>query len=196
MRSNPVSSLVLAAILSACAIESELLNSERIDERFGSFGIEVLEHDAGVRRSSLFSVEGDVHVCRTYAVVKFVEHNSSEVAALHQAILAGDSIGATFKASGWQLTKQTLHIGAITVPADRREIAELMMLDESVPLAMHAYRLILDKDRQSVDYAMIIETHHPDYLTESDLRELYDDGSHTLDEEQLSTLQDLVLHRY
>ncbi|MGI9200381.1 MAG: hypothetical protein ACR2QL_04940, partial [Woeseiaceae bacterium] len=54
MRPSRISPFVIAAALSACAQEPEALNSERIEERFGSYGIEVLSHEAGVRRSSLY----------------------------------------------------------------------------------------------------------------------------------------------
>ena len=56
---------VLAAALSACATETVLLNSERVEQRFGNYGIDVLASEAGLRRSSLYSVEKDGRICRT-----------------------------------------------------------------------------------------------------------------------------------
>ena len=56
-----------------CGEESVILNSDRIEQRFGSYGIEVLASEAGLRRSNLFSYEGDTAICRTYAVVQFAE---------------------------------------------------------------------------------------------------------------------------
>ena len=44
MRNSIFPPSVLAAMLSACATESVILNSERIEQRFGSYGIEVLEN--------------------------------------------------------------------------------------------------------------------------------------------------------
>ena len=46
----------------------ELLNSERIAQRFGSYGIEVLESDGRVRVSNLYSNEQGGRICRTFAV--------------------------------------------------------------------------------------------------------------------------------
>ena len=42
-------------------------------------------------------------------------------------------------------------------------------------LAAHAYRLRVVRDGRGFDYALIIEIHHPDYLSEDDLREIYGD---------------------
>ena len=64
---------VIAAALDACTHESERLNSERIAERFGSYGIEVISSGPGLRRSNLYSSEDEVRTCRTYAVVRFVD---------------------------------------------------------------------------------------------------------------------------
>jgi len=50
-----------------------LLNSERIAMEFGSYGIDVLENDARVRVSNLYSVHQGTKICRTFAVVQFPE---------------------------------------------------------------------------------------------------------------------------
>lgn len=174
MHNTPASSVTADAVLSACALESELLNSERISERFGSCGIEVLQHGPTVRRSSLFSVDDGTRICRSYAAVQFIEQESQEVAEAHAKILGGESIGATFKAAGWQVQKVTRHVGSVPLPVDEVLLTELMHLADSASLGMHAYRLILEKDRRSLHYATIIEVHHPDYLDEAELRKLYD----------------------
>jgi len=38
---------------------------------------------------------------------------------------------------------------------------------------VHVYRMTLEKNDQSIRYATIVETHHPDYMTEAQLLELY-----------------------
>lgn len=59
---------------------------------------------------------------------------------------------------------------------------------------MHVYRLILTRDEHSIDYATIIETHHPAYLTEADVRQLYPTGDAVqLDPETTRELAELVL---
>lgn len=100
MRRNRVPLSVLAAALSACVVEPELLNSERIESQFGSFGIELVAYQDGVRRANLYSIEGDRRVCRTYAVVRFDDVPDNIIADEHARIVAGASIGATFKANG------------------------------------------------------------------------------------------------
>jgi len=38
---------------------------------------------------------------------------------------------------------------------------------------MHVYQLLLVRNEQSFEYATIVEIHHPDYLSENDLQQLY-----------------------
>ena len=174
MHNTPASSVTADAVLGACALESELLNSERIGERFGNCDIEVLEHGPTIRRSSLFSVDDGERTCRSYAVVQFIEQESAEVAEAHQKILAGESIGATFKTAGWKVSKVTRHVGSAPLPSGEHAIAHLMRLAGSASLALHAYRLILEQGERSLHYATIIEVHHPAYLSERELCQLYD----------------------
>ena len=184
---------VLAAILSACATESVILNSERIEQRFGSYGIDVLASEAGLRRSSLFSYDGDTATCRTYAVVQFAEQLDNRYGDAHSKVLAGNSIGATFKESGWEIEKNTLYVGHIRLPGSQTQIGELMCLNGAHDIALHIYQLVLVRDQQALEYATILEAHHPEYLSESSLRELfeYDDES-ALPAADLSQLSSLV----
>jgi hypothetical protein len=185
---------VVAAALDACAHESERLNSERIAERFGSYGIEVLSSEPGLRRSNLFSSEKSVQTCRTYAVVRFVDEPDAVIDAEHAQILAGQSIGAIFKASGWTIVKETLHIGSAALEDTAHPVAALMRLDRSAEVAMHVYRLLLEKEQQAFDYATLIELHHPDYLGRSDLQTLFSvDARTSLHPQQVEELKTLGL---
>lgn len=179
MRQQPVSPVILAAALSACAHHPELLNSDAIENQFGNYQIVVLGQNAGVRRSSLNSVADGVSTCRTYAVVQFVDADIAEIEEPHQDVLAGQSIGTTFRESGWNIRKDTLHIGTLAMTDLQHPIARLMRLKHGDDLAVHVYRMTLQKDDRSIQYATIIETHHPDYLTEAAARALY-----TIDKEQ------------
>ena len=174
MRNTHFPPSVLAAILSACATESVILNSERIEQRFGSYGIDVLASEAGLRRSNLFSYDGDTATCRTYAVVQFAEQLDDQYDDAHSSVLAGKSIGATFKESGWGIQKNTLYIGSIRLPASATQVGQLMRLSGAHDLALHVYQLLLVRDEQALEYATILEAHHPEYLTETGLRELFD----------------------
>lgn len=194
MHPNRVSPVVIAAALSACALEPELLNSERIEQRFGSYGIEVISHEAGIRRSNLYSLDGAEQVCRTYAVVRFVDESTPRVAEAHADVLAGESIGSTFKASGWTIAKVTLYVGSLQLDDPNHEIGHLMHLDSSAELGVHAYQLVLEKDGQKVDYATIVETHHPAYLSTAELKKLYADGIQSeLDEDEIRKISTLIM---
>ena len=173
MRQTHFPPSVLAAVLSACATESVILNSERIEQRFGSYGIDVLASEAGLRRSSLFSYDGDSTTCRTYAVVQFAEEADGRCDDAHSRVLAGDSIGETFKEDGWDIRKNTLYIGTIRLPEARTEVGDLMRLSGAHDLALHIYQLVLVRDVNELEYATILEAHHPEYLTEKDLRSIF-----------------------
>ena len=194
MGSNRVSPIVVVAALSACAYEPEALNSERIEERFGSYGIEVLSHSAGVRRSSLHSIDDEQKICRTYAVVRFEDESTPRVAEAHANVLAGQSIGATFKSTGWKIKKTTLHVGRLPPVVPSHPIGALMRLNDTADLGIHAYQLILEKDSQSINYATIVETHHPHYLSVEELNSLYgDDVESRLIDDEVGKLFTLVL---
>jgi hypothetical protein len=146
------------------------LNSERIEQRFGSYGIDVLSSDARLRVSELYSLAGDHKVCRTFAVVLYPGQVDPRFADEHAAILAGGSIGAVFKQHGWNVEKRNLYFGTLA-PTER--IAELMDDDSGRRLAVHVYGLYVGKGETSLPYATIAEVHHPDYLTLARVREIY-----------------------
>ena len=170
---HSVSLAVLAVALSACVVEPELLNSERIESKFGSYGIDLLSYHGGIRRANLYSTHDGRKVSRTYALVRFDNVPTAAIGEEHAQILAGASIGATFKASGWRVFKETLHIGTIRIPPDSTHLLELMALSGRQDLAMHVYRLLLKKDTQLVEYSTITEVHHPEYFDQNGLEKLY-----------------------
>lgn len=193
-RSRKIAPAVLAAALSACATETVLLNSERIERQFGSYGIDVLASEAGLRRSSLYSLDNGNRVCRTYAVVRFTEELDSSYGPLHAKVLAGNSLGEVFKENGWSIHKQTLHIGAFELDQSASEINQLMGLSENRTLALHVYQLLLARDEHVFEYATIIEAHHPAYLSQEGLLDIYHyDEAEALSSESISQLIELVL---
>lgn len=180
-------------MLSACATESVLLNSKRIEQRFGSYGIEVLASEAGLRRSGLLSYDGDTATCRTYAVVQFAEQLDERFDKAHSRVLAGNSIGATFKDDGWDIRKHTLYIGTVRLPGSATEVGRLMRLTGAHDLALHVYQLVIARDDIELEYATILEAHHPEYLVENDLLETFEyDDSTPLPAADLKLLSDLV----
>ena len=186
---------VLAALLSACATESVILNSDRIEQRFGSYGIEVLASEAGLRRSNLFSYEGNTAICRTYAVVQFVEPLDDSFGAAHEKVLAGESIGSTFRDDGWDIQKRTLHIGRVRLPDRPTQVGTLMRLAGSHELALHVYQLVLVRGDMELEYATIMEAHHPDYLTTRDLETIFStNGDVSVRAGELARLEALILN--
>lgn len=148
----------------------ELLNSERIAATFGSYGVEVIAQDAASRISNLYSNEAGVATCRTFAIVRYPPEVDPLVASEHAAIVAGGSIGAVFAERGWQVRKTHLHYGEIEASA---RLAELMRIAPGTRLAEHVYVLHVAKDDHVVEYAALVEIHHPDYLRSADLASLY-----------------------
>jgi hypothetical protein len=194
MHRRRVPDSVLAAALSSCVVEPELLNSERIAERFGSYGIGVVDSVDGVRRSSLYSGDGDGRVCRTFAVVRIESFPDGLVDDEHDLVVAGGSIGAIFKAHGWRVFKETAHTGSLQLPATATTIPSLMRIEGDTSLGMHVYRLLLRRDEHTFRYATVVEVHHPDYLSLEDIERTYVvDTPSALSSDEFDRLQALVL---
>jgi hypothetical protein len=155
-------------------LSAELLNSERIERRYGSYGVEVLESDTTTRVSNLYSEHGATRVCRTFAVVRYPPSIDSRLGAERAAILAGGSIGATFAARGWTVVKTHRYAGEI---ATTPRLAALMGGIDAARLAVHVYTLEVGKDGVRIDYATIAEVHHPDYLGLTDIQAIYGAGA-------------------
>jgi len=146
-----------------------LLNSERIAERYGNFGIEILQAENGRRLSSLYSVVEGQKTMRTLALVEFTGADDPRLAAEHARVLAGESIGAVFKATGWTIEKISPRFCLSKL--DLEELPELSAMDIDLPasFATHNYIFRVKKGDSSIDYASITEIHHPDYLQPADL---------------------------
>ena len=72
------------------------------------------------------------------AVVRFVEKPDAIIGPEHAQILAGNSIGAIFKAKGWAIHKETLHIGSAGSDADNSHLTSLMRLQPGREVARSA----------------------------------------------------------
>ena len=181
-------------VASGDGLQRELLNSERIARRFGSYGVEILESDARLRISSLFSVEQGRRVCRTLAVVVFPAVLDPAVAAEHRQILDGGSIGAVFAEGGWAITKRQRLLGEVAGPGPADRLRDLMGVSDSGRLAVDVYSFVVTRHGRSVDYATIAEVYHPEYLRFADLRALYGRGipSSAAGDPELLAILDLV----
>jgi len=154
----------------APAAGRQLLNSERIQQRFGSYGVEVLEADPHERVSNLYSESGGLRTCRTFAVVVYPATLNPALATEQAEIVRGASIGAVFAAHGWQVVKTNLRYLEVEAPP---RVARLMRVADGTKLAAHAYELDVAKGGRLVEYALLVEIHHPDYLQLDDLRAIY-----------------------
>ena len=157
----------------AAAVQSsprQLLNSERIAARFGNYGIEVLASDPRERVSNLYSETNGERTCRTFAVVRYPAAIDPALAAEHDEIVRGGSIGAVLAAHGWQVLKTNLSYIEIDAP---ERVAGLMRIATGTRLAAHAYELDVAKAGRTFQYALLVEIHHPDYLQRDDLRAIY-----------------------
>lgn len=172
LKLRPSNAVVLALVTSfgALVASAQILNSERIEQTFGSFGIDVLYSDESLRVSSLYSEEGGARTTRTVAVVQYPALVDGAFTSEHQVILDGGSIGATFKEAGWEVVKINLSTQEMRQPD---EITQLMSLDGRSPLATHFYQLDIRRQGERIPYAEIVEIHHPDYLTLDDLQRIY-----------------------
>ncbi len=162
--------LLQAAAQGQPAPARELLNSERIAAAFGSYGVEVLGQDEQVRVSNLYSGTADNPTCRTLAVVRYTAPMDPAVGAQHAAIVAGGSLGATFAAQGWEVRKT--HLSYTERPATAK-LAALMRIGAGTPLAEHVYVLDVVKGGRAIEYAALVEIHHPDYLDVGGLERIY-----------------------
>ena len=152
--------------------EASLLNSERIERKFGSYGIAVLEADASVRVSDLFSTDSETgeRTTRTFALVDYPATVADAVAAEHDTIVAGGSIGAVFKASGWAVLKANLWFGNVL---STTRLQRMMRLPGQTQLAVHIYALEVEREGRREPYARIVEVHHPAYLSLDAVRGIY-----------------------
>ena len=151
----------------------QLLNSERIFQQFGSYGIELINQEDDFRQTSLYSEGEQGRVTRTFASVKFLMPVNPEIESLHQRILKGSSIGSTFKTDGWHIDKYGLLVDELEIQPENK-VFELMQLEKPQSLALHLYLFTVSKDSiPSVNYALIAELHHPDYMSIETLLETY-----------------------
>jgi hypothetical protein len=180
----------LGLVLAACGSQGPQLNSERIEQTFGSYGVDVLQSRANRRVSSLYSGTGDDKVTRTFAVIDFSGRVRPAYANEHSRVEAGESLGAVFKSAGWEIEKVSFFVGEMEIPGKYDLLAELMQIDLPKFLAAHAYQFVIRKDGRSYNYAVIVELHHPDYLTADDLEAVY--GEVIFDDSSRITVDDYI----
>lgn len=150
-----------------------MLNSQRIQYIYDSYGVEILHQTHEIRISNLYSTEGDINTMRTCAIVNFERLFDHLLAEAHQLIVAGGSIGETLKAKGFAISKTPLYFGECELPL----IAKEQMHTQAKSAAVHIYCLQVNylESKPKLDYCTITEIHHPEYLSPSRLSALYPD---------------------
>jgi hypothetical protein len=184
--------LLAVLALSACVTPATdpVLNSDRIRQKFGNYGVDVLFSSDQQRISSLYSKTPHEKVTRTFAVVDFSSPVPAALANEHQRVASGQSIGETFREAGWQIEKHNIYIGELEVPDTNARIALLMDIVLPRLLAAHAYFFVVKKDEQTNTYATILEIHHPEYLSVGELEALY--GTMLFDDSNRVSFEDFV----
>ena len=166
----------------ADTIPSSILNSERIQMKFGSYGLDILYSDHDTRVSYLYSFDSSNHkkkIYQTFAIVKF--HESEIDQETQKRIDNGASIGATLKEKGWSINK--INLDVTRIDSDEYPLFETPETSESLgSLAAHFYKLEIKKEDKLFDYAEILEIHNPDYLNYNELIKIFpltnSDASH------------------
>lgn len=182
---------IAMTLIAACAREAPFLNSERIAEAFGNYGIAIIDATETKRIANLYSTEDGRQTTRTYAIVEFALPVDPSLREEHDLVVSGQSLGEVFKSRGWRIAKQNVRIGTRRLKSADREIAALMRVKLPCEVALHEYDLFVSRDGAPLRYARITELHHPDYLTREDLERIYGDGQQTA--KQLSWKR---LHRH
>lgn len=166
------------------------LNSDRIRQAFGSYGVDVLYSSNDQRISSLYSDQNGIKVTRTLAVVEFRNPMPATIAAEHRRISNGGSIGEVFRSAGWEIEKHNLFVGSLKTDKRDLPIAALMRIELPDELAVHAYQFVVRQAGRATNYAKITEIHHPAYLDAIQLRYIY--GEVLFADRRVDKIHDLV----
>jgi len=174
---------------------SDLGNSDRIQLKFGNYGIEIVENGIRIRVSNLYSVSGGVKTNRTFAVVMYPEVIEAPFSKEHKAIIGGQSIGIVFKENGWQIEKRHQYIGELETLSDFSCVQSVFGDIGEVQPVIHVYSLLVKKDNAQFHYASIAEVHHPDYLRLEDLKTIYASELHGIGRKDRDTIDFLNIVR-
>ena len=180
--------VLTTALTSGCATNE--LNSERIERLFGSYRVVVLEQTDDLRVSSLGSVEPEGFICRTFAIVRLHTPVAAPLIAAHREIVAGGSIGATLEEHGFRVRKDHLIVDGMEIQHGRATGA--MGLQGKTMVARHVYALVAERDGSAFPYARLVELHHPDYFTATELRQRYRPPASAVGEPERREIDQLI----
>tara|TARA_B110000438_G_scaffold82915_1_gene82611 strand:- start:2872 stop:3495 length:624 start_codon:yes stop_codon:yes gene_type:complete len=179
-----------------------------IEKKFGSYGLDVIENNNENRISFLFS-NGDHYIAlnkinavkkstgykkkyHTLALVSFID--SAKISEVHKKIIEGGSVGATFKDYGWSITKDSLLV--LELSRDIHPVIQKWLKSKTYEnLAVHVYTLTVKNKTQTIRYAEIIEIHHPDYLSLTKLKDIYDINSSREQEASAFKIKNIIIDK-
>lgn len=154
-----------------------MLNSERIEHLFGSYGVDVLPIQStefpGSRIANLYSLKGTSKVTRTLAIVDYISPVHAQLQKVHSKIVSGESIGFAFKNAGWKVIKKPIYFGEMPLEGP---IEKWMSLEKVKIGSLQIYDLhVENSETAAIPYCRIIEIHSPLYLDTGLLKLLYPD---------------------
>lgn len=149
-----------------------LLNSARIELKFGSYGVQILAQDkaTGIRLSSLYSEHEDEKITRTIAFTQYEANINDKLRMAHKEILAGGSIGSTLKKYGFDVNKDLFFKGLVEDIPDR--LQNLMHTQERA-FATVIYNLVAKKGNHYYPYCTIVEVYSTEFLTLVEVDQIY-----------------------
>lgn len=168
--SNIVSSAI--EIANSDWLKPGLLNSTRIELKFGSYGVQILAQDPieGIRLSSLYSVHEGDKIARTIAFTQYQQKINEKLIQAHHEILEGSSIGSTLKKYGFDIKKDLLFKGLVeSLPQQLQNLMHTQL--ES--FAAVIYNLYAKDVNQLYLYCTIVEIYSPEFLTLDELHQIY-----------------------
>ena len=167
-------SLIACGNLPTAPADNPPLNSQRIENRFGSYGVLILRQTDRDRETCLYSGSPSAPVCRTIALVRFVAEPEPALAETLARVRQGASLGASLVADGWRARKVNRYIGDFPLEGDcGAPVARLLRVCGPAPLALHGYELRATRDGLDYAVANLVELHHPAYLDTDDVRTIY-----------------------
>lgn len=145
-----------------------MLNSARIEDKFGSYGVSPLVNDMerGLRLANLHSKDGEQQVMRTLALVNFAKKIEQELSVAHQEILNGASLGSTLVRYGAKVNKTVIYKNSFdNLP---QKIYNLMNISKR-KLPVFIYDLSAEINNKNIYYCTITEVYSDEFLNMDEL---------------------------
>lgn len=156
-------------------LNSGLLMSERIEKKFGSYGVEILfqNEQQGIRLANLYSKENEHKVTRIIALTKYENSIPDKLIEAHNEILKGGSIGSTLTKHGFLVSKQIFFKQDVN---NLPSYVNNLMKNNSNSYSVVMYQLVAKNQEESLPYCTITEIYSPYFLTMKDLDIIYSDN--------------------